>query len=208
MMNYLRYISIFMGLFFVSLICISSSFAISPVDLEFSDLGSNLTISVNDSANIKSDLKNLNSLDTHDLDESILKSDEYKFSNKNIYINNCSMDLNYSSNINSVNAISGNTFTDIQNAINNAKNGDNIVLNNIVYSGKGSFISVNKSVNIIGNGAILDGKVIEGEYDAWDIVLGQHCFSLTNEFDMVPIVMEGPVIEISFEVVLPWVLEK
>ena len=158
MMNYLRYISIFMGLFFVSLICISSSFAISPVNLEFSDLSSNLTISVNDSVNIKSNLKNLNSLDNYDLNESILKSNEYKVSNNNISINNCSLDSNYSSNINSVNAISGNTFTDIQNAINNAKNGDNIVLNNIIYSGKGSFISVNKSVNIIGNGAILDGK--------------------------------------------------
>ena len=52
------------------------------------------------------------------------------------------------------------------------------------------------------------GEVIEGEYDAWDIVLGHHCFSLTNDFDVVPIVMEGPVIEISFEVVLPWMLEK
>ena len=52
------------------------------------------------------------------------------------------------------------------------------------------------------------GEVIEGKYDAWDIVLGQHCFSLTNDFDMVPIVMDGPVIEISFEVVLPWVLKK
>lgn len=52
------------------------------------------------------------------------------------------------------------------------------------------------------------GEVIEGEYDAWDIVLGQHCFSLTNDYDMVPIVMDGPVIEISFEVVLPWVLKK
>lgn len=99
MMNYLRYISIFMGLFFVSLICISSSFAINPVNLEFSDLSSNLTISVNDSVNIKSNLKNLNSLDTYDLNESILKSNEYKVSNKNISINNCSLDSNYSSNI-------------------------------------------------------------------------------------------------------------
>ena len=52
------------------------------------------------------------------------------------------------------------------------------------------------------------GEVIEGEYDAWDIVIGQHYFSLTNDFDMVLIVMDGPVIEISFEVVLPWVLKK
>lgn len=51
------------------------------------------------------------------------------------------------------------------------------------------------------------GEVIEGELDAWDIVLDTHCFSLTSEFDMVPIVMLGSIIEISFEVVLPWVLE-
>lgn len=52
------------------------------------------------------------------------------------------------------------------------------------------------------------GEVIDGEMDAWDIVLGEHCFSLTAEFDTVPVVMQGPVIEISFEVVLPWVLEQ
>ena len=51
------------------------------------------------------------------------------------------------------------------------------------------------------------GQIIEGEIDAWDVVLDQHCFSLTEEFTMIPIVMEGPVIEISFEVVLQWVLE-
>ena len=50
------------------------------------------------------------------------------------------------------------------------------------------------------------GEVIEGEIDAWDIVLEEHCFSLTADFDMVPVVMTGPVIEISFEVVLPWVV--
>lgn len=52
------------------------------------------------------------------------------------------------------------------------------------------------------------GEVIEGEIDAWDIVLGEHCFSLTADFDMVPVVMMGSVIEISFEVVLPWVIES
>jgi hypothetical protein len=51
------------------------------------------------------------------------------------------------------------------------------------------------------------GQIIEGEMNAWDLVLNEHCFSLSDEFEMIPIVMEGPVIEISFEVVLPWVLE-
>lgn len=52
------------------------------------------------------------------------------------------------------------------------------------------------------------GEIMEGEIDAWDIVLGEHCFSLTDEFETIPIVMAGPVIEISFEVVLPWVLNE
>ncbi|ATP41756.1 hypothetical protein CSE16_17905 [Solibacillus sp. R5-41] len=50
------------------------------------------------------------------------------------------------------------------------------------------------------------GEIKIGEMDAWDIVLGEHCFSLTEELEMVPITMDGPIIEISFEVVLPWVL--
>ena len=52
------------------------------------------------------------------------------------------------------------------------------------------------------------GEIVKGEVDGWDIILGEHCFSLTNEMDQVPIVMDGPIIEISFEVVLPWVLES
>lgn len=51
------------------------------------------------------------------------------------------------------------------------------------------------------------GEIIEGELDAWDIVVEEHCFSLTSEMDTVPIFMMGSIIEISFEVVLPWVLE-
>mgnify|MGYP006370497393 FL=1 len=52
------------------------------------------------------------------------------------------------------------------------------------------------------------GEIVEGEVDGWDIILGEHCFSLTDEMDQVPIVMDGPIIEISFEVVLPWVIES
>ncbi|MEG0383464.1 hypothetical protein [Solibacillus cecembensis] len=50
------------------------------------------------------------------------------------------------------------------------------------------------------------GEIQLGEIDAWDIVLGEHCFSLTEELETIPVMMDGPVIEISFEVVLPWVL--
>ena len=52
------------------------------------------------------------------------------------------------------------------------------------------------------------GEIVEGEVDGWDIILGEHCFSLTDEMDHVPIIMDGPIIEISFEVVLPWVIES
>lgn len=52
------------------------------------------------------------------------------------------------------------------------------------------------------------GEIVEGEIDAWDIVVGEHCFSLTDEMEQVPVMIDGPVIEISFEVVLPWVIEN
>lgn len=52
------------------------------------------------------------------------------------------------------------------------------------------------------------GDIIAGEVDAWDVVVGEHCFSLSQEFSNIPSVMGAPIIEISFEVVLPWVLEK
>lgn len=67
---------------------------------------------------------------------------------------------------------------------------------------------VNNNTEIMYSGKYhIIGEVIEGEIDAWDIVLDRHYFSITDEFDMVPIVMEGPIIEISFEVVLPWVIK-
>lgn len=52
------------------------------------------------------------------------------------------------------------------------------------------------------------GEIIEGDVNGWDLVVGQHCFSLTNEFTHIPVVMLEPIIEISFEVVLPWVLSS
>lgn len=147
-MNYLKYSSIVMILLFVCLVFMGSSFASS--DIELVDLNSNLnTIYQNDSQNMQCDLKSVNSLDYQDLDES----------NKHIKVSSNNMSLNdYSSDVISLNAVSGNTFEDIQNAIDNAKNGDKIVLSNITYYGKGSFISVNKSVNIVGNGATLNAR--------------------------------------------------
>lgn len=48
----------------------------------------------------------------------------------------------------------------------------------------------------------LQGKIIEGELDAWDIVVGEHCFSLMNEGDVTK-PFTGETFEIAFEVVLP-----
>ena len=114
-MNYLRYSSIILILLFVSLILISSSSA-TDLSVEDVNLDSNLNIIYqNDSINTKSNLIDLNSFNNPNLDESI-KSDGNSYSG-----------------LNKVSSISGNTFKDIQNAINNAKNGDSIILNNISY---------------------------------------------------------------------------
>lgn len=53
----------------------------------------------------------------------------------------------------------------------------------------------------------LHGEIVEGEMDGWDLVIGQHCFSLTEEHETVPANMEEHVLEIGFEVVLPWILD-
>lgn len=52
------------------------------------------------------------------------------------------------------------------------------------------------------------GTRIEGDLDGWDIVIGHHCLSLTENNSVIPANMVGEVIEISFEVVLPWMLEE
>lgn len=103
-MNYLKYSSIVMILLFVCLVFMGSSFASS--DMELADLNSNLnTIYQNDSQNMQCDLKSVNSLDYQDLDES----------NKHIKVSSNNMSLNdYSSDVISLNAVSGNTFEDIQ----------------------------------------------------------------------------------------------
>lgn len=67
------------------------------------------------------------------------------------------------------------------------------------------YVNENTAIMYSGKYHII-GEIVEGEIDAWDLVVEEHCFSLTDEMEDVPIMMDGPVIEISFEVVLPWVM--
>ena len=53
----------------------------------------------------------------------------------------------------------------------------------------------------------LCGEVVEGEMDGWDLNIAGRCFSLTQEHDAIPQEMSGDILEISFEVVLPWILD-
>ena len=53
----------------------------------------------------------------------------------------------------------------------------------------------------------LCGEIIEGEMDGWDLIIAGHCFSLTQEHEAIPEEMSGDILEISFEVVLPWILD-
>jgi hypothetical protein len=53
----------------------------------------------------------------------------------------------------------------------------------------------------------LYGERLEGELDGWDIAEGGYCFSMTRQMEAVPDGMTGEIVEISFEAVLPWVLE-
>ena len=52
------------------------------------------------------------------------------------------------------------------------------------------------------------GEIVQGELDNWDVVIGQHCFSLTEGNSDMPEELVGQVVEISFEVVYPWMLEE
>ncbi|WP_332648591.1 hypothetical protein [Lysinibacillus sp. 54212] len=51
------------------------------------------------------------------------------------------------------------------------------------------------------------GELLVGEIDGWDVVIGNHCFSITEDFEAIPNQMQGSVVEISFEAVLPWILD-
>lgn len=50
------------------------------------------------------------------------------------------------------------------------------------------------------------GERIKGEFDEWDVVLEHFCFALTEEQYDRPVQLDDTSIEISFEVVLPWML--
>ncbi|WP_312124369.1 hypothetical protein [Lysinibacillus boronitolerans] len=50
------------------------------------------------------------------------------------------------------------------------------------------------------------GEIIEGETDAWDVIVGEHCFSLVEEESL--LALTEPHFHISFEVVLPWLLPQ
>lgn len=52
----------------------------------------------------------------------------------------------------------------------------------------------------------LYGEQLAGELDGWDMMIGDFCFSLTQEMEAVPEEMSGKIVEISFEAVLPWML--
>ena len=55
--------------------------------------------------------------------------------------------------------VSGNTFADIQTAINNAQPGDNIFLDGKTYTGSGTQININKTVKIYGGSSITDTQM-------------------------------------------------
>lgn len=55
---------------------------------------------------------------------------------------------------------------------------------------------------------LICGEILEGEFDEWDIVVGQHCFSLVEEVSSKSEAVNGPYFHIGFEVVLPWILSE
>ena len=50
------------------------------------------------------------------------------------------------------------------------------------------------------------GEIIEGETDAWDVIVGEHCFSLVEEESL--LALTEPHFHIGFEVVLQWLLPQ
>ncbi|POZ55003.1 hypothetical protein LYSIN_03298 [Lysinibacillus sphaericus] len=52
------------------------------------------------------------------------------------------------------------------------------------------------------------GEIIEGELDAWDVVVGEHCFSLVQEEGKNASAVIEPHFQIGFEVVFNWLLPK
>lgn len=54
----------------------------------------------------------------------------------------------------------------------------------------------------------VQGAVMMGDFDAWDVVLDMFCLSLTTDFSDMPPQMGDMVVEISFEAVMPWILTE
>ncbi|WP_375199745.1 hypothetical protein [Bacillus sp. RS11] len=53
------------------------------------------------------------------------------------------------------------------------------------------------------------GEIIEGEIDAWDVIVGDHCLSLVEEDgNESAISLTEPHFQIGFEVVLQWLLPE
>lgn len=52
------------------------------------------------------------------------------------------------------------------------------------------------------------GEILEGELDEWDIVVGEHCFSLVQEEGGKPNMLTAPYFQIGFEVVLQWLVPE
>lgn len=50
------------------------------------------------------------------------------------------------------------------------------------------------------------GEILEGEMDAWDVIIGEHCFSLVAEESVLG--LTEPHFHIGFEVVLQWLLPQ
>lgn len=50
------------------------------------------------------------------------------------------------------------------------------------------------------------GEIVDGELDAWDVIIGEHCFSLVEEESVMALI--EPHFQIGFEVVLEWLLPQ
>lgn len=50
------------------------------------------------------------------------------------------------------------------------------------------------------------GEIVDGEMDAWDVIIGEHCFSLVEEESIMA--LTEPHFHIGFEVVLEWLLPQ
>lgn len=50
------------------------------------------------------------------------------------------------------------------------------------------------------------GEIVDGEMDAWDVIIGEHCFSLVEEESVMA--LTEPHFHIGFEVVLEWLLPQ